>query len=185
MSIAKEIQPFVSAVLADIEGNWDFDDSMAVGHVQVLSYGRLLVAIHKFDRRALEWLTYFVARRGLSCWELSCRDTRPRRIVEQLGKYLLDGGPIEWSDVVRATPSPFNDCRFSDTQSASEAVAECARYISGHNPINSVYCVSSADVAYDHVLTDHRFREWFIRMAVPVALEKREMDEAEREALRP
>lgn len=185
MSIASDIQPLVSAVSADLDSNWDFDRSMELERARALSYGRLLFAIHESDQKVLDWLTYFVARRALSCWEHSCEGTRPRRVVGQIGRHLADGSLVDWRDAARATPSPYGDCRFSDTQCASDAVAECARYISKRDPIDSVCCVSSADVAYAHVLTDHRFREWLVEVALPIAWEKREMIVAEREALRP
>ena len=163
---------------------WDADDSMDDVYVMSLPIGSFILAAHAFDSGVVCWLTYFVARRALPCWEVSCAEARPRRIVEALGGHLHNGADVDWADAERATPSPFRDCRYSDTQSASNAVAEAARYIHGRDPLHAVYCVSAADVAYDHVLTEDRFREWPVGVAIPVALERREMNPEEREAMR-
>jgi hypothetical protein len=73
---------------------------------------------------------------------------------------------------------------YSETQSASDAVAECARYVVGRAPRNAVYCISAADVAYNHVLTGDAFRFWLVKVAIPIALNKREMTWAEQDAMR-
>jgi hypothetical protein len=130
------------------------------------------------------WLTYFVARRALACWEVSCANPRPRRIVESLGRHLGQGADVDWADAIRATRSPFHDCRYSDTQSASDAVAEAARYIRQRDPRHAIYCISAADIAYDHVLVEDCFRQWLLDVAIPSALEKREMTPEEQEAIR-
>src|SRR5687767_7411221 len=102
---------------------WDADEAMDDAHVASLPEGRFVAAAHALDPGVVCWLTYFVARRALACWELSCAEPRPRLIVDALGRHLREGARVEWVDAVRATPSPFNDCRYSDTQSASNAVA--------------------------------------------------------------
>jgi hypothetical protein len=73
---------------------------------------------------------------------------------------------------------------YSETQSAADAVAECARYIRGREPRKAIYCISAADVAYNHVLAGDQFRRWLVDVAIPVALNKREMTDVERESMR-
>jgi hypothetical protein len=163
---------------------WDADDSMADDYVRSLPQGRFVVAVHAFDPSILCWLTYFTARRALPCWELTCSDDRPRVIVDALGRHLREGVDLKWGDGKRATRSPHRDCLYSETQSASDAVAEAARYIHDRNPLNAIYCISGADTAYHHVLVNDCFRQWLIDVAIPVAVEKREMTPAEQEALR-
>lgn len=88
-------------------------------------------------------------------------------------------------DATVPTPSPFDDCRSSETESASEAVASCARFLESGDPIFVIYCISAADVAYDHVLVDHEFRRWLLDVAIPGTLEGRCLTEAEQNGLRP
>jgi hypothetical protein len=167
-----------------LEETWDADDSMADEYVMSLPIGQFVQAAHSFDPEVLCWLTYFVARRGLARWEESCRDPRPREIVDRLGRFLRDGAAVNWDDAVRATPTPHRDCLYSETQSASDAVAECGRYIVRREPRHAVYCISAADVAYNYVPAGDQFRRWLVELAIPVALNKREMTEVEREAER-
>lgn len=164
---------------------WDFEAAHGTEAAERHAYGRMVLHLHSKDPGIVEWLIYFVARRALSCWELSCDDSRPRVLLDAIQGYLMHRSSVDWSDAVIATPSPYQDCRYSDTQSASDAVAECARYIAERNPLDAVSCISSADVAYDHVLTDHWFRAWFIEYAVPIAWQQRDMSPEEREAMRP
>jgi hypothetical protein len=167
-----------------IDDEWDSDYTIEGEIARARPPARFVQAAHAIDPEALRWLVYFSARRALSCWELSCEETRPRRIVEALGRHLREGAQVDWSDAIRAERSPFNDCRYSDTQSAANAVAEAARFLHLRNPGHVDYCISFADVAYDHVLVEDRFREWLIDVAIPVALQKREMTPEEQEALR-
>ncbi len=127
---------------------------------------------------------FFVARRALPCWEISCQDDRLRKKIRKLGKHLVFGHPVDWTQLEVAIDSPHKDCRYSDTQSASDAIAEAARYINRKDMIQAIYCISSANVAYEHVLTNDRFREWLISIAVPTAFEKREMSLGEMESFR-
>ena len=180
-----KIGRLAAAVRPELDGVWDFDESMDPLRAQDLGYGRLLFAIHDHDPGMLDWLTFFVACRGLTVWEGSCHSLRPRLILEEWRGHLALGRDVDWDEATRATPSPHEDCSYTDTQSASDAVAECARYLSGRDPLQAICCVSSVDCAYDHVLTDHRFREWFLDVALAVALEKRDMTKEERKAYRP
>lgn len=154
---------------------WDADEGMDDAYVASLPEGRFIMAAHAFDQDAVCWLTYFVARRALACWD---------RLVEELGRHLRDGAGVDWADAIAATASPFRDCRYSDRQSASNAVAEAARYIHGRDPRHAIYCISAADTAYDHVLGEDRFRQWLMDVAIPAALQKREMTPGEEEAMR-
>lgn len=179
--------PLVGAIeelRAGLSEWWDADDGMSDDYVMALPPGRFVMTAYAHDPAILRWLVYFVARRALSCWELSCDDGRPRRLVEELGDFLREGVPVDWVGACRATPSPFSDCRYSDTQGASDAVAEAARYIHTGDPLRAIYCLSAGDCAYGHVLTEDSYREWLVEVAIPVALEKREMTPSEQEAMR-
>ena len=167
-----------------IDHQWGGDDSMEPEYVLSLPPGRFVTNLHAHDPEVLGWLVYFVARRTLPCWELSCDVSRPRDIVDSLGRHLRDGEPIDWTDAETATPSPYDDCRFSDTQSASDAVADAAHYVHHKDPLSAIYCISSADLAYAHVLTEDQFRRWLIEIAVPAAFDKREMELHQLQALR-
>ncbi len=174
----------VQELRAGLDECWDADDGMDDSHVMSLPVGRFVMAAYAFDPAAVCWLTYFVARRALACWELSCADERPRCIVDALGRHLRNGASVDWADAIVPTPSPYDDCLYSHTQTASDAAADAAHYIHHRNPIRAIYCISAADIAYDHVLTKDRFRLWLIEVAIPVAHAKREMTRKEQDAMR-
>lgn len=163
---------------------WDAEDWMGKDYVLGLPPGKLVTAVHDVDPEVLSWLVFFVARRALPCWDYCFDDDRARQRVSALGIYLLFGEVPDWATLETAIKSPFYDCRQSDTQSASNATAEAARYIHQQDPMQALYCISSADVAYDHVLTEDHYREWLVEIAVPIAFEKREMSPEEMECMR-
>ncbi len=163
---------------------WDAEDWMGEEYVFDLPPGKFVAAIHKTDPDVLSWLVFFVARRALPCWDYCFDDDRARQRVLALGKFLLFGEVPDWADIETAIKSPFLDCRQSDTQSASNSAAEAARYVHRQDPAQALYCISSADCAYDHVLTEDCFREWLVEVATPIAFEKREMTADEMECMR-
>lgn len=185
MGMSKRIQELLQQTRGELTRNWDIDEGMPTAIMEELAYSRLLWALHAEDTDALAWLTFFIARRGYSCWVANTDDPRVGRQLEMLSDYVLYGTNPDWQKLQNHVPSPYNDCRYSDTQSASDSVAYAAKYIHQRSPELAVYCASSADVAYDHILVDHQFRLWFLDIALPVALEKREMSASEREAYRP
>jgi hypothetical protein len=163
---------------------WDAEEGMADDYIFSLPPGRFVLAIHAHDPEILDWLVYFVARRALPCWEISCDNPQPRKNVEAMGDFLCKDHWPNWLECIGRIPSPHYDCLYSETQSAADAVVACARYLESHQPRFAVYCISGASCAYDHILIEDRFREWLLEVAIPVALEKREMTRHEQEALR-
>lgn len=175
----------VRQTVAELDDNWDVDEDMPESRLDQVAYGRLLLTLHHEDPEALGWLCFFVARRAVACWQANTDDpTLPTRL-EMLSAFYLHNRQPDWELLAAAVASPFQDCRFSDTQSAADAVAWAARYARHRTPAAAVYCVSSADVAYAHVLTEHEFRRWFLEVALPDSLKKVDMGTSEREAYRP
>ena len=172
------------AILRDsVSEIWDADDGMPLEHVLGSPLGQATRLIHEDDRTTLKWVCYFVARRALACWDLSCEDSRPRNMVRVIGRHLADPD-VSLDDLCELIRSPHSDCRYSDTQGAADSVAHAARYLRGESLPDAIYCISGADLAYDHVLTEDGFREWLIEVAIPVASEHREMTFDERFAKR-
>lgn len=142
--------------------------------------------------REVEWLVLFVARRVLPCWELYCDSDRPRRTVEAIARVL--GGSTEKSSLNNfLTPSPpayrgiaIVDCRACDTSCAAECIAHAAHFVLGGELNESYLCLGYADMAFDQSplnSADH-FRIWLLDVAIPTALEGREMTSAGSQALR-
>lgn len=167
-----------------IDDNWDSDDAMPEEHVLSLPVGKFVMDTFAIDPEVLSWLVFFVARRALPCWETPNDHGIARKRIVDLGRFLLFGVEPDWSQLEMAVTHPYGDNRFSETQSAADSAAEAARYIHKKDPMQAIYSISSADLAYDHIRTQDLFRVWFVQVAVPVAFEKREMTPEEMELLR-
>jgi hypothetical protein len=174
----------VHAFAQELDAWWDAEEGMADDEIFAVPPGRLALAIHHHDPEILDWLVYFVARRALPCWELSCTSSQPRKIVDAIARFLCENHWPDWVECTQKISSPHYDCLRSETQSAADAVVYAARYLESREPRFAVCCISAASCAYDHILLEDRFREWFLGVALPVAYEKREMTKSEQEALR-
>nr|WP_309695357.1 hypothetical protein [Armatimonas sp.] len=174
----------VQVFTQELDAWWDAEEGMCDNDIFSVPPGRLVLAIHAHDPDILDWLVYFVARRALPCWEISCTSSQPRRIVEAMKAFLCENQWPNWLECTQRIPSPHYDCLYSETQSAADAVVDGARYLESREPRLAVCCISAAACAYDHVLLGDNFREWLLEVAIPVALEKREMTSNEQEALR-
>jgi hypothetical protein len=171
--------------LKDKEGKiWDADDSMDDNYVASSPLGQFCTAIHSLDPEILQWITYFCAKRSLSCWEVYRSGKEPREYVNQIGEYLKTKKDANWAKLKKPIKSPYGDCRYSVMASVAESISNSAKYIHEHNLLSAIYSISGADVAYDHVLTKDNFRKWLMDFATRVASEKREMNESEVDALR-
>jgi hypothetical protein len=175
----------IAELRGSMEACWDAHPENRPEFVRASPVVRFAAALHRHDSGALRWLTYYVARRALPCWDIFCEGKRPRQVTDAIGEHLSRGTAVEWKEATTPTPSEVWDCRYVDAQNASDAVAHCAAYLHTGDPLHAGFCLSAADVAYDHALSDHRFREWLVEVAIPVALEHREMSADEMEALRP
>ena len=102
-------------------------------------------------------------------------------MVRIIGQHLA-GRIVSLDEPCTLIDSPHDDCLYSDTQGAADSIAHAARYAREETLPDSIYCMSSADLAYNHVLTEDGFREWLIEMAIPTGGEHREMTFDERSA---
>ncbi|SHJ18020.1 hypothetical protein SAMN02745181_1384 [Rubritalea squalenifaciens DSM 18772] len=173
---AEILQEHISAI-------WDADDGMPRDYVMGSPLGMALNHIHDSDSEALRWLSYFVARRALPCWESLCEESRPRDVLEIIGESFHRGLNIS-DEECRPIISPHRDCLYSATQGAADAVMHASCYLKDGNVMDAIYGLSSADLAYDHMLLEDEFRKWLIEVAVPVSFEHREMSYEERGAFR-
>lgn len=185
MAVPKALDALIGETVTELDDNWDIDEDMPASRMHELAYSRLLLAMYDEGREVLSWLTFFVARRAVSCWEANTDDPRLPARLKMLSDFYLEGHQPNWALLRQPVPSPFRDCRYSDTQSAADSVAWAAAYAYENVPSAAVYCVSSADVAYDHVLTDHEFRRWFLEVALPASFKKTDLSLAEQHAYRP
>ena len=142
--------------------------------------------------RRLTWLSMFVARRALPCWELYCDGQEPHSAVAAVEAWLAS---TEKTSDVAAYAQPASpgfrgraivDCRVSDTSCAARAAAYSARLIGSADPFHAIFAISAADAAFDQspLQQGDNFRTWLIDYAIPIAYAQREMSATERNALR-
>lgn len=166
---------------------WDAGEGMNEEYVRNSPLGRLIGAFgdctQPLPKQRLSWLVFFTARRALPCWDAYCDTTEPHIALAVMEKFLLHGvTPPSWIPYTTETfPSykgvDINDCRWCDTSCASGAVAEAAKFIETGNDLYAMYAVSGADMAFDQSPLGRfdNFRQWLLKVAVPVAYEAREM----------
>lgn len=72
---------------------------------------------------------------------------------------------------------PIIDCRSSDTLAASKAVAHATRYVTYRSEKDAAFAISDAFTAFDvsPVGLIHNFEKWLFDVALPGALERREL----------
>jgi hypothetical protein len=154
-----------------IRAPWDAEDGMEDSYVRQSPLGCLINAYESLQSpgiHALKWLSLFVARRALPCWELYCDNLVPVDAVRSAEEWLVTGvRPTDVSTFTIATKPayrgrPIRDCRWADN------------------------CISAADAAFDQSPLGAKdpFREWLLDYAIPLSLNNRDMTEAERDALR-
>jgi len=140
----------------------------------------LVGAMHNQDPIALQYLVYHVALRVLPCWHSYCDHVRPRETITMVKKYL--SGEVDVNilkSYIDPTPSCVDDCRYSDTQSASNSIALCAAYMLDGEPLTAASCIEGAKCAFEHIFTKDGFVTWLLDVAVPISFEKRFMTEQE------
>jgi hypothetical protein len=168
---------------------------MDSAYVRASPLGCLVQAFESLPKPAtgpLAWLTLFVARRALPCWELYCDGSGPLDAVWAAQQWLATGArPVNIAQLARVTQPSYHgirirDCRACDTGAAAESAAQLTRFLDTQDPFNAIYCVSAADAAFDQsplVEKDH-FREWLLDFAIPIAVKDHEMTQQEQNALR-
>jgi hypothetical protein len=178
-----------------IRAPWDAEDGMEDSYVRQSPLGCLINAYESLQSpgiHALKWLSLFVARRALPCWELYCDNLVPLDAVRSAEEWLVTGvRPTDVSTFTIATKPayrgrPIRDCRWADTSCVSDAVVELFRFLISGNTLNAIYCISAADAAFDQSPLGAKdpFREWLLDYAIPLSFNNRDMTEAERDALR-
>jgi hypothetical protein len=176
-------------LLQSSEQIWDLEDSTTDSDLSGSPLGQFVTAFNARSRseRSLQRLALFAARRAEACWRVYCDGTTPFDGIQAAEKYLAGSAPrsavSQFSEP--AVPSfrglPIVDCRQCDTSCAAAAVAHMARFIASNDLRDLAICLSSADMAFDQspLVSRDRFRRWLIEIAIPVALEGRELTEEE------
>jgi hypothetical protein len=141
----------------------------------------------------LAWLSFFAARRSLSCWELYCDGHEPHVAVEAVAGWLKRGKvPTDWEPLCSPAAPSFQgksiiDCRAGDTGCASAAAAYAVRFVRSADPVAALRAIGCAYVAFDmspFKVVDDDFLSWLIEVAVPVAYHRREMTLREQNVFR-
>src|SRR5262249_49946812 len=168
---------------------WDLEEATADDRLWASPLGRFVAGVRDASQsqRTMHLLALFAARRALACWQLYCDGTAPLDGVRAAERVLRGHTPSSAlrSFVEPAVPSyrgtRIVDCRECDTSCAAAAVAHMARFIAEGNPRDLAICLSAADMAFDQSPLVHRdqFRRWLIEVAIPVALEARDLTEEE------
>jgi len=183
----------IEILVAAIDDLWDIDDAMADSYIWSSPLGRFAARLSDSGGNvtSMRWLALFVARRALPCWELYCDSTLPLDVVAIAEQCVGDASHTSTLApfLEPARPAfrgvPIVDCRQCDTMCAADAVAHMARHLLTGDPRDLAFCISAADMAFDQSpLRADDFRRWLIEVAVPVALEARELTPEERERFR-
>jgi hypothetical protein len=168
---------------------WDADTSLGPEAAWKSVPGRLVDAIRSgvpSPAEVLSLLALAAAKRSLACWELYCAGDIPIRAVEAAERALCGGGPLPEERLEEPAESPFEDCRACDTGCAADAAAHLVRLVRGHDPVDCIYCLSAADMAFDQSPLGARdeFRRWLSEVVLPAAVERRPLTADEESALR-
>lgn len=171
---------------------WGVDESEPPARTWASPLGQFVSSfVAHTGARGMHRLALFVARRALPCWELYCDGTQPIDTVNAAEHWLqASSSALARRFSTPAVPSfrgiPIRDCRECDTALAAAAAAHLARLIGTNDPLQLVLCIDAADGAFNESPL-HRhdaFRRWLIEVAVPTALEGRQLTSEERERFR-
>jgi hypothetical protein len=183
------INSLPSEILAhSLEEFWDIEDSMSSTDLWASPLGKFVAAfnVHSSGPDSLRLLALFAARRALACWKLYCDGTFPLDGVVAAERSLADGSIDAVARFQQpALPSfrgtPIRDCRECDTSSSASAVSHMARLFCNGEPRELALCLSAADTAFDQSPLGGRdqFRRWLLEVAVPAAMERRELTSEE------
>lgn len=185
-------------------GFWDQDLIYESDEALLLSpLGQFIMTLHEFDPEALCWLTFFAAQRaadysisidnwfrsrlGLASRHLSdsaksapmpkylLRGIKLMQTLDQINQHLCKGTNINWAGATTTIPAPTNDCSSEWYEAGADAVTNCAKYIHIKEPGFAIDCIFDADHALE--LGENDFRTWLTEVAIPAALQKRQLTE--------
>lgn len=123
--------------------------------------------------QAVQYLVHSVCMRVLPLWELYCENDRPRHSIQLIGQYLH--GEIEAEQLagfIDETPSCVDDCRYSETTSASAAIAMAAAFMLDGEILTATASIENVACAFEHTTFWNEFKQWFFNVAIPVSFEK-------------
>jgi hypothetical protein len=173
---------------------WDADTTLGPTVAWGSPPGLLVAAVLRAvasPSEVLAFLTLAVAKRSLACWELYCDRDDPIRAVEAAERAIRFGGPVPTEQLEEpAEPTfggvPIVDCRACDTGSASDAVAHLVRFVRRRDPLDAIFCLSAAEIAFDQSPLGERddFHRWLRDVALPAAVERRPLSSDEESAYR-
>jgi hypothetical protein len=170
--------------------NWDFyevDATLEEVRENTVS-GQVVARVESLGGpRAAGLLTAFAARRSLACWFVYCADLRPLEIADAVIEHWVifqnTTLPKSWSKPIKPMEGnkPIVDCRYSDTASASSAVAHAAKYAGDRNLLDAITSLSHAVGAFDcsPIGSTYVFEKWLLDYAIPIAMQGRAMTEYE------
>lgn len=173
---------------------WDADASLVPEVSWQSPPGLLVAAILRTVPSPLEVLALLAlstAKRALSCWELYCDKGGPLDAVAAAERAVRSVGPIpdeQFEEEAEPTSGgvPIVDCRACDTGAAADAAAHLVRFVRRREPLDCVYCLSAAEIAFDQSPLGERdhFHRWLQDVALPAALERRVLSADEEIAFR-
>ncbi len=153
-------------------GFWDEELVYASDEALPLSpLGQFIITLHELDPEALCWLTFFAAQRAISSYYQSINNWFPSlaQIKQQL---LREKTNINWAEAIKTSPAP-NDCSVY----LYSALENCAKYIHFKKLEFAIDCIVDADDALAYGGRETDFRTWLTEVAIPAALQKRELTE--------
>jgi hypothetical protein len=174
--------------------SWDVDESTDAEQLRASPLGKFCAALADGDesRQTMRLLALSVAKRVLPCWQLYCDGRDPIDAVAAVENRLRESRGFEDLQPLSepALPSfegiPIVDCRACDTSCAALAVAHMVRLLLSGDHRELAYCLSAADMAFDQspLGLQEEFRRWLVEVAVPAALDQRQLTDEEAQMLR-
>ncbi|GAB2622587.1 hypothetical protein GCM10027035_17990 [Emticicia sediminis] len=154
---------------------WDADDQMEIGFVKSSPLYRLFQKIHDYDFEVVNFLLFSICQKVFPCWEFHIEGTELRKQLSAIENYLNQTINITELDTFDyRLPTSKTDCTFSETSGASNTIYYTIRYILEQNALLATYSISAAESA-----NCGNFEEWFIKIALPIAFEKRFLTKSE------
>lgn len=217
-SVLADLPPNVRAACDELKSHiteaWDAHEAMERSAVFASPLGKLVTTFGDCERgnetyRRLAWLSFFVARRSLDCWEHHRAEPKPFEAVAFLRDWIAAGmTPPEitspswfervrsavgtasdpWIEFARPAKPRFreiSDCCYSEWASAAGAVANAVQFSASGDALHAIYVLGDADVAHGECsIHGEKYRDWLMDVAIPVAWSQREMSSEELNAFK-
>ncbi|MCH8044701.1 MAG: hypothetical protein IID44_13385 [Planctomycetes bacterium] len=169
----------------DIEDDHPDNPDYLLSHTLVESFGDQSVG--SLAHRRVSWLCVNVLKCVIPAWSASCDHPTAEHTFDQLVHHLRDGVAIDnWDDLCRPAIATRDghrivDCVACMVEPIAEGVANTAKYLRHGEPriagdvIWDAWCAQSEGAWRSETVS---FQQWVVLVALPAALDFRELEDA-------